>query len=59
MFVRLSSVGLAKTEMASVQESGRAVHQVRISQFYNQDQIDNVKDTLQSNGLANFRLVEQ
>lgn len=59
MFVRLSSVGLAKTEMATVQESGHAVHQVRIGPLYNQDQIDNVKDTLQSNGLANFRLVEQ
>jgi rare lipoprotein A len=45
--------------MASVQESGRAMHQVRIGPLYNQDQIDNVKDTLQSNGLANFRLVEQ
>ena len=59
MFVRLSSVGLAKTEMATVQESGHAVHQVRIGPLYNQDQIDNVKDTLQSNGLADFRLVEQ
>ena len=59
MFVRLSSVGLAKTEMATVQEAGRALHQVRIGPLYNQDQIDNVKDTLQSNGLANFRLVEQ
>ena len=57
MFVRLTSVGLGKTEMATAQENGKMVHQVRIGPLYTQDQIDNVKDTLESNGLANFRVV--
>ena len=57
MFVRLTSVGLGKTEMVTAQEKAQVVHQVRIGPLYNQDQIDNVKDTLESNGLANFRVV--
>lgn len=59
MFVRLTSVGLAKTEMATAQEKGKTIHQIRIGPLYNQDQIDNVKDTLVSNGLASFRVVAQ
>lgn len=57
MFVRLTSVGLSKTEMASAEEKGRQLFQVRIGPLYNQDQIDNVKDTLESNGLATFHVV--
>ncbi|UJS25659.1 septal ring lytic transglycosylase RlpA family protein [Thiothrix winogradskyi] len=57
MFVRLTSVGLAKTEMATAQQNGREMYQVRVGPLYNQDQIDNVKDILQSNGLANFKVV--
>ncbi len=57
MFVRLTSVGLAKTEMATAQQEGRDMYQVRVGPLYNQDQIDNVKDMLQSNGLANFKVV--
>lgn len=57
MFVRLTSVGLGKTEMITAQEQGQMMHQVRIGPLYNQDQIDNVKDTLESNGLASFRVV--
>ncbi|QQZ29423.1 septal ring lytic transglycosylase RlpA family protein [Thiothrix subterranea] len=57
MFVRLTSVGLAKTEMATAQQEGREMYQVRVGPLYNQDQIDNVKDILQSNGLANFKVV--
>ena len=57
MFVRLTSVGLGKTEMITASERGKMLHQVRIGPLYNQDQIDNVKDTLASNGLANFRVV--
>lgn len=57
MFVRLTSVGLSKTEMASAQEKGKQMFQVRIGPLYNQDQVDNVKDALQSNGLATFRVV--
>ncbi|MEZ5476171.1 MAG: septal ring lytic transglycosylase RlpA family protein [Thiolinea sp.] len=58
MFVRLTSVGLNKTELASAISEGRKVHQVRIGPLYTQDQIDNVRDTLTSNGLATFRVVE-
>ena len=57
MFIRLTSVGLSKTEMASAVENGRSVHQVRIGPLYTQDQIDNVKDALGNNGLATFRVV--
>ena len=57
MFVRLTSVGLGKSEMITAQEQGQMMNQVRIGPLYNQDQIDNVKDTLESNGLANFRVV--
>lgn len=59
MFVRLTSVGLSKTELATAQEKGRTVHQIRIGPLYDQDQIDSVKDALQSNGLATFRVVTQ
>jgi rare lipoprotein A len=58
MFVRLTSVGLNKTEMASAMSRGRKMHQVRIGPLYTQDQIDNVRDTLESNGLATFKVVE-
>lgn len=57
MFVRLTSVGLGKTEMETAQKNGRNIYQVRVGPLYNQDQIDNVKDMLESNGLANFRVV--
>ncbi|MBU0655481.1 MAG: septal ring lytic transglycosylase RlpA family protein [Gammaproteobacteria bacterium] len=59
MFMRLSSAGLGKTEMAAAREKGRDVYQVRVGPLYNQDQIDNVKDTMSGNGLANFRVVAQ
>ncbi|TXH68035.1 MAG: septal ring lytic transglycosylase RlpA family protein [Thiothrix sp.] len=58
MFVRLTSVGLAKTEMATAMQEGKQMHQVRIGPLYTQDQIDTVKDALESNGLATFRVVE-
>lgn len=57
MFVRLTSVGLSKTEMAGAEEKGRQMFQVRIGPLYSQDQIDNVKDALKSNGLATFHVV--
>lgn len=59
MFVRLTGAGLAKTEMATAQKDGREMYQVRVGPLYNQDQIDNVKDILESNGLANFKVVAQ
>jgi rare lipoprotein A len=58
MFVRLTSVGLAKTEMATAMQDGKSMHQVRIGPLYTQDQIDTVKDALENNGLATFRVVE-
>lgn len=58
MFVRLTSVGLSKTEMATAMQDGKQMHQVRIGPLYTQDQIDTVKDALESNGLATFRVVE-
>ena len=57
MFVRLTSVGLSKTEMATAAQEGKQMHQVRIGPLYTQDQIDNVKDALENNGLATFRVV--
>lgn len=57
MFVRLTSVGLSKTEMATAMQDGKQMHQVRIGPLYTQDQIDNVKDALENNGLATFRVV--
>ena len=58
MFIRLTSVGLNKTEMASAMSKGQKMHQVRIGPLYTQDQIDNARDTLESNGLATFKVVE-
>lgn len=57
MFVRLTSVGLGKTEMATAKQEGQEMHQVRVGPLYSQDQIDNVRDILESNGLANFKVV--
>ncbi|MFN3785702.1 MAG: septal ring lytic transglycosylase RlpA family protein [Thiothrix sp.] len=57
LFVRLTAMGLGKTEMATAQQDGQVMHQVRVGPLYNQDQIDNVKDTLESNGLASFKMV--
>lgn len=57
MFVRLTSVGLSKTEMATATQEGRQMHQVRVGPLYTQDQIDNVKDALENNGLATFKVV--
>ena len=58
MFVRLTSVGLKRTELASAVNKGRKMYQVRVGPLYTQDQIDRVKETLSSNGLATFRVVE-
>lgn len=56
-FIRLASAGLGKAEMATAQHQGNTIHQVRIGPLYTQDQIDNVKSTLESNGLTTFRVV--
>ena len=57
MFVRLTAVGLNKTELATASQDGKEMHQVRIGPLYTQDQIDNVKDALENTGLATFRVV--
>lgn len=59
MFVRLTSVGLSKTELVAGREKGKTVHQIRVGPLYEQDQIDQAKDMLESNGLANFKVVAQ
>lgn len=56
-FIRLASAGLGKAEMATAMHKGQQVHQVRVGPLYTQDQIDNVKSTLASNGLTTFRVV--
>ncbi|WP_020558967.1 RlpA-like double-psi beta-barrel domain-containing protein [Thiofilum flexile] len=56
-YVRLAAAGLRKSEMATAQVQGREVHQVRIGPLYTQGEIDNVKNTLEGNGLAKFRVV--
>lgn len=57
LFIRLTSAGLGKAEMASAPTKQGIMHQVRIGPLYNQDQIDNVKDVLVSNGLSKFKVV--
>ena len=56
-YVRLAAAGLRKSEMATAQIQGREVHQVRIGPLYTQGEIDNVKNTLEGNGLAKFRVI--
>lgn len=56
-YVRLAAAGLGKSEMATAQFQGREVHQVRIGPLYTQGEIDNVKNTLEGNGLAKFRVI--
>ncbi|MBK8452535.1 MAG: RlpA-like double-psi beta-barrel domain-containing protein [Thiofilum sp.] len=56
-YVRLAAAGLRKSEMATAQFQGREVHQVRIGPLYTQGEIDNVKNTLEGNGLAKFRVI--
>ena len=57
MFVRLSSIGISKTEMATAYASNRELHMVRVGPLHGQDQIDNIKDRLTQDGLTSFRVV--
>lgn len=57
LFIRLTAAGLGKAEMASAPTKQGVMHQVRVGPLYNQDQIDNVKDVLTSNGLSKFKVV--
>jgi rare lipoprotein A len=58
-FVRLSSIGIGKAEMATAFGDSRTLHLVRIGPLYNQDQIDNIKDRLEGDGLSRFKLVKE
>ena len=58
-FVRLSSIGLPNATMESRQtKTGKSLHMVRLGPFKRQEQIDKVKDSLVSDGLSQFKVVE-
>lgn len=58
-FVRLSSIGLPNATMESrVTKAGKSLHMVRLGPFKRQEQIDKVKDSLLSDGLSQFKVVE-
>ena len=58
-FVRLSSIGLPNATMESrTTKSGQSLHMVRLGPFKRQEQIDKVKDSLLSDGLSQFKVVE-
>lgn len=58
-FVRLSSIGLPNATMESrVTKTGKSLHMVRLGPFKRQEQIDKVKDSLLSDGLSQFKVVE-
>ena len=58
-FVRLSSIGLPNATMESrVTKTGKSLHMVRLGPFKRQEQIDKVKDSLISDGLSQFKVVE-
>jgi len=58
-FIRLSSIGISKAEMATAFGDDRELYMVRIGPLYNQDQIDNIKDRLSGDGLSNFKVVKE
>jgi len=58
-FVRLSSIGLPGATMESRKTKvGKSLHMVRLGPYHKQEEIDKVKDTLASDGLSQFKLVE-
>lgn len=58
-FIRLSSIGLPNATMESRQtKTGKSLHMVRLGPFKRQAQIDKVKDSLMSDGLTQFKVVE-
>lgn len=58
-FVRLSSIGLPNATMESRQtKAGKSLHMVRLGPFKRQAQIDKVKESLMSDGLTQFKVVE-
>ena len=58
-FVRLSSIGLPNATMESREtKAGKSLHMVRLGPFKRQEQIDKIKDSLLSDGLSQFKVVE-
>ena len=58
-FVRLSSIGLPNATMETrVTKTGKSLHMVRLGPFKRQAQIDKIKDSLMSDGLTQFKVVE-
>ncbi len=57
MFVRLLSIGINKTEMATAYGNDQEYYMVRIGPLYGQDQIDKIKDRLTQDGLTRFKVV--
>ena len=58
-FVRLSSIGLKGATMESrVTKTGKSLHMVRLGPYSNQEDIDKAKDSLTSDGLSQFKVVE-
>jgi cell division protein FtsN len=57
MFVRLLSIGINKTEMATAYGNNQEYYMVRIGPLYGQDQIDKIKDRLTQDGLTRFKVV--
>jgi rare lipoprotein A len=56
-FTRLSSIGINNATMETRKKRGKLLHMVRIGPFYQQDEIDIVKNRLQNDGLVNFTVV--
>lgn len=58
-FVRLSSIGLPNSTMETrMTKAGQRLHMVRLGPFRDQAKIDKVKDSLLSDGLSQFKVVE-
>lgn len=58
-FVRLSSIGLPGATMESRKtKSGKVLHMVRLGPYHDQEQIDKITDSLTSDGLSQFKVVE-
>ncbi len=58
-FIRLSSIGLPNSTMETrTTKSGKRLHMVRLGPFQDQAKIDKVKDSLISDGLSQFKVVE-
>jgi cell division protein FtsN len=58
-FVRLSSIGLPGATMESRKaKSGQLLHMVRLGPYQKQESIDKVTNSLTSDGLTQFKIVE-